>query len=250
MEITLCTQPSYHLRMLGSFQLISNEKEIRFRSKRIVALLSHLICLQRPVSRTTLAELIWPEKCEKVGRTNVRWAINQISKNLPNALSTNRDTVEFIGTPHIQIDILNLEKAVSQSDVETLETTLYRCQGKLLDGFFFDESADFEAWLERTRQIWWHKIQQGAIDFITHQLQQRNALKGLDIARHLLSLESAQETIHQLAIQALIQLERYDEALTQFEQCRQGLQTELGVEPDVKTVELYKRLLKTKTQRV
>ncbi|MEM7028298.1 MAG: BTAD domain-containing putative transcriptional regulator [Chloroflexota bacterium] len=235
-------QPDYQIRLFGPFQLSSAEKKVRFRSKRIIALLSHIICQQRPVSRTVLANLIWPEKCEKVGRTNVRWAINQITKHLPNCLHATRDTVTFVGTPEAHIDILGLREAIKLQDLDLLESRLLACQGQLLEGFFFDESADFETWLHSVRQTWWGKILQSATNLIQLYLQKNQPARALNLAQHLLSLEGSQEAIHRLAMQAFIELGHYDEALAQFERCQQVLSRELGVSPDAKTVTLYQQI--------
>ena len=69
--------------LLGNFQVrVEDQLTTRkFRTDKERALLAYLALEgERPISREVLAELLWPERYEGVGRTNLRQALLGVRK--------------------------------------------------------------------------------------------------------------------------------------------------------------------------
>jgi DNA-binding SARP family transcriptional activator len=78
---TLC------VRMLGGFSLAWSESEpITIGSPRVRGLLAYLLLNQRiPQPRQRIAFLFWPDSSESQARTNLRFLLHQLRRELPEA---------------------------------------------------------------------------------------------------------------------------------------------------------------------
>ncbi len=232
-----------HLRLLGTLQIeIGGKTTTRFRSRRAAALLIFLIATQRPVARSELVELIWPDKNEKQGRGNLRWALSYLTKLLPDALERTRQSICFSPPANYSVDIHQIDKAFKQANWQQLGEYLQAMQGMFLDDFFFDESADFETWLVTQREAWRLRIFQALESLINFHNSLSQHDSALQFAQKWLTIEPWSENAHRWAMQLFARLGRYDAAQEQYERCWRVLAEELGTEPTDETTELFEKL--------
>ncbi|MDJ0754976.1 MAG: tetratricopeptide repeat protein [Ardenticatenaceae bacterium] len=231
------------LFLLGTVRIHDGQNQIdKFRSNRAMALLIYLVNQNHPVPRSELIELIWPDKPLDKGRGNLRWALNYLSKLLPDCWEVTRQTAMFRPAPGWQVDVLSLQEALAADDIVGLETAAADAQAEFCRGFYFNESPEFETWLLTRREYWRERLSTIWQRLIDHYQQKRAYDRALFFARQLLTLDTWQEKAHRQLMLLLARTGDLNGALFQYETCRRILAQELGVEPQTETTQLHERI--------
>jgi adenylate cyclase len=116
-------------------------------------------------------------------------------------------------------------------------------KGDLLDGFSLKEDS-FEAWAGAERERLRHLASDVLTKLIAHCDEVGDTSRCVETAARLLTLDPLREAAHRILMRAYAAQGRHASALKQFETCRDILKRELGVEPELKTVALYRELRK------
>lgn len=247
------------IQTLGTFQIENDSQEVfNLRSRKNEALLAYLLMEgQRELRRSMLAGLLWPESAEKTANLNFRQALHRIKKILPNELFTiTRQTVQcHAACAPIVVDSLTLINCVEETRAHNHETrhscvtcmeklaavaNLY--QGDFLAGLFFEEAVELEEWILFQRE-WLRRQALTVLDDLTRFYSERRDFDSAEkTARQQLEIDPLREVAHQQLITILADNGNRTAALQQFEQCRDLLEAELGVEPAAETQALYEQI--------
>jgi DNA-binding SARP family transcriptional activator/tetratricopeptide (TPR) repeat protein len=215
------------------------QDSLRFRSRRTIALLGYLAAERRPVARSFLAALFWPDDELSTGRGNLRRELHNLGNVLPNCWQQDRHAVEFTPSVNTDVDIYTL------LDLETRENwteAADRFGGEFLEGLYLDNNIEFENWLASERDRWrWRTemILTRVIESHTRRGQYRIAIQ---YSMRLLQVAPWKEEIHQRVMRLLTWTGQRGTALRQFESCQQTLINELGVEPSDETITLFRQI--------
>jgi DNA-binding SARP family transcriptional activator len=98
--------PRWSLRLLGPFSLECDgvRRHVSFRSDKVRALLAYLAVEPgRPWSRSTLADLLWPDRPEGVARSNLRNALSNLRRVLDDARAVPPYLV--VSPTDVQVDV-------------------------------------------------------------------------------------------------------------------------------------------------
>lgn len=236
--------------LLGTVQIWHNNQLINDQlSQKTVGLLCYLLLTGRGQTREFLASLFWPEMTEEIAKKNLRMALSQLRKVLPEYVDIERRLIAFDHTRPYVVDALQLQEQITQLhqlSLAELQQAGELYQGELLAGFYID-SAGFEEWLEAERLAvlqWASQLQQRLLEQANEQQQTAVALTA---GRKLLSWRPTDEAVHRQLMRLLALHQEYHLALHQFEQCQTILEQELGVEVMPETQELYERILRART---
>ncbi len=250
------------LNLLGTYQVSCDGQTVsRFEADTARGLLFYL-ALQAGTffSRGALAGLFWPEEPESTALQALRQALNRVRTALGERetshpfLEVTRDAIRFNAKSDYQLDVAEFEgilEGVKRHPHRRLEVCrgclrqmeraagLYR--GELLAGFYLNAPA-FEDWLVLTRE----RLQRQAMDLF-EQLAGYYEGRGewepaLIYARRQVEIEPWCEEAHRQLMRLLAVGGKRSAALAQYQQCRQLLARELGVEPMEETRELYARI--------
>lgn len=98
------------IRFLGTIQLRnSSNKELAFRRRKTIALLSYLLLYSKKVSREYLAALSWPDLDHKNSRNNLRVALSRLNSTLGSTKTSlflsDRQNIQFNPEQHIFLDV-------------------------------------------------------------------------------------------------------------------------------------------------
>ncbi|MGD8405796.1 MAG: BTAD domain-containing putative transcriptional regulator, partial [Anaerolineales bacterium] len=211
----------------------------RFRSRRTMALLGYLVVEQRPLARDFLSALFWPDETPSKGRGNLRRELYNLAKILPDCWVLDNQAVEFVPSVDTTVD---LHAVLDLQTEERWDEAVDFLGGEFLEGLYLDENVEFENWLLAEREAW-----RGRTETILTQVIEGNVHRGrysdaLGYAQRLLRLTPWNEEAYRQAMQLLAWTGKRGAALRLFEQCKQVLLDELGVEPDEKTLDLYQRI--------
>src|SRR5437868_15505602 len=118
------TMPTLHLRLLGDFSLIYDDRQVTsLNTMRMQSLLAYLV-LHRdvPQQRQHLAFLFWPETTEAQARNNLRQLLHQLRQAFPpveHILSADADTLHWHTVTSFHLDVAELEQAITEANAAT-----------------------------------------------------------------------------------------------------------------------------------
>jgi predicted ATPase/DNA-binding SARP family transcriptional activator len=239
------------LALLGRPSITLNDEPVSgFVSDKALALLCYLALNKSPHAREKLANLFWGEFKRERAQANLRQALHNIQKLVPDYLEVTRKTVGFLqGQPH-WIDVtefLSLFMAASAGSrdpfgLESLETAVMLYRDDFLTDLYVDNAPEFEDWLSIEREHFRLLL----LDTLEKLSEEYQKLGAWDAAtrtlRRLLTIEPWREAAHRQLMMLLARQGDFEAALAQFDRCRQLLVAELNVEPMPETVSLYERI--------
>lgn len=235
------------MNFLGVPEVRLGARALRFRSRKVLALLAYLVLEPGLHSRDKLADLLWPESDEGAGRASLRNALAQINSEL-GALRSTREAVSW-NPSHLELDVRRLEQAFRvigspvNAELEAqLEAGLGAHRGDLLEGFDFSDAPDFDDWLLARREI-----VRGWLEAVLERLSELQAQSGrvvaaLETAQRRVRLEPLSEAAYRSVIALQLQTGNRTAVLETYQTCKKMLETELGLEPSAETQALLERV--------
>lgn len=131
------------IKTLGNLEITLDGKDLGVLSLRSKVLLTYLVVEGDLHSRKYLAAMFWPDSPETKASTSLRVALSELRKHLGEYLISTRESVGINPELNYCLDIHDLEKALSNSDLEEV-IDLYR--GDFLRGIYISGSIEFENW--------------------------------------------------------------------------------------------------------
>lgn len=240
------------IRLLGAVAIELNGRPLRgLPSRAAEALLIYLVCHPQPVPRETLADLLWGERTQKQGLTNLRTILTALRRELDDYLLITRETLAFNHAAAYWLDVTEFENeqqhlsAVMPLSPETahrLQTNLDLYRGDFLAGFSLREGREFEAWALFRREQLKRQANLGLHYLVAHHRAAGDYQQGLYQAEKLLRLDPYDEAAQRQVMGLLIRCGQPNEALRQYQKFRRLLVEELGLEPTPETSQLYQRI--------
>jgi TolB-like protein/DNA-binding SARP family transcriptional activator/Flp pilus assembly protein TadD len=232
------------LHLLGTVDLRLDGVEVRsvLSQPKRLALLAYLASATPRGfhSRDTLLALFWPESDGERARNSLRQALHQLRRSLGDDVVVGRGDREVgLDPARFWCDAAEFDQALEEGRFEDA-LKLYR--GDVLPGFFIDDAAEAERWLEEERA----RRRRAAVD-AAGRLAEREEARGewraaaLWAERALSFAPSEEGTLRRL----LVLLERAGEpaaALGAFADFERRLQAEYGLSPSAETLRLVEQL--------
>jgi DNA-binding SARP family transcriptional activator len=226
-------------QFLGIPRIARDGAVITMRTRRDVALLAYLVLEPEAHSRDKLANLFWAFTDPNSARHNLRNALSHVRAIVGDALRTDRFHVSL--AQQTRVDVFALE-GLRDAPIETLARALESIKTVLLDGLEFQETPDWQNWLEERRGRV-QEVLDGLLKRLTDQHEQAEDIKAaLECARRRLTLDDLNEHAHRDVIRLELLRGNRSAALEAFERCSHVLQEELGVSPAKKTRALLEML--------
>ncbi len=240
------------IHLFGSFDARLDGLPITdFESNKVRALLAYLTAeASQEHRRQKLAALFWPDWPEATARTNLRNALSKLRKSLQEEgaqspyLLICRETIQWNLKSDAWVDVLEFIRLAEgiNSSPSDLEKAAQIQQRPFLEGFSIDGSPEFEEWYLLTCQ----GLQRQLMDILSRLAlldERRGELsKAIARVRRQLALEPLEESLHQQLIRLLGLNGERKAALAQFEEFRQTMRQELGVEPSAETTQLVESI--------
>ena len=257
--------------LLGPPEVSVGGRAVRFDRKKSLALLCYLAAENRKRPRTELVELLWPKSEERRARTGLRSTLAKIGKVLGEGgegarpLATEGDLVG-VEPREVELDLRTLEAAVSlargesagtplgenefrdaadrRDAISNLEGTLGVYRGEFMENFSLDDAPEFSLWLEAERTRW--RALYGELCERVARLQAgEGRLEGaIGTARLWAGHAPLEEAPHLRLVELLSTAGDGEEALLAFENFRETLGRDLGIDPSPEMKEVAGRLRK------
>ncbi|HLY83888.1 MAG TPA: BTAD domain-containing putative transcriptional regulator, partial [Acidimicrobiales bacterium] len=227
----------------------------------MLALLAFLVVeAGRPQRRETLAELLWPDHDPRAARHSLSQALFCLRQLLDDSIDQpllllTRTSVQFApATDHwVDVDafqsLLNRRRRHHPSRgvlcvqcATSLQQAVELYRGDFLAQLSLPDAPEFDEWVLQCRAAFLHQTV-GAMDDLIDYHDRRGELdEAASYARRQLALDPLREESHRHLMRLLARRGERGAALAQYEQCRQLLRDEMGVEPDAATTRLHQRL--------
>lgn len=225
------------LTLFGSPRIERDGVEVRFDTRKAVALLALLAVTGRDHSRDSLAAMLWPDLDRSRARAALRRTLS-VTAVIGSALVLEADRVS-LDARLVRCDVHRFRVLAAADDAASWRQADDLARAPLLDGFSLRDSASFDDW-----QFAASETLRGAHAQLLARLAQHHAVLGegeaaLDAARRRVAIDPLSEPAHV----ALMVLEAHtgdrSAALQTYRGLVRMLDRELGVPPLPETLELY-----------
>jgi predicted ATPase/DNA-binding SARP family transcriptional activator len=249
--------------LLGPLQVKIDSKLVtQFKYAKVRALLAYLVMeSHRPLTRTTLATLLWPDQSDRTARGNLSQALTTLRNVLDDRTSgqpillADAETVQLDPDRAIEVDVRQFLALLRTSEAhghrswrtctpcaERLRQAMSLYRDNFLADFFIGDSAVFEEWASLQRE---HLRQRAlsALERLVQWAQWRGAyVEAIEYARQQVALEPLLEVNHCALMRLLALNGEMSAALAHYQQLRQMLAEELAAEPEAATSALFEQI--------
>jgi DNA-binding SARP family transcriptional activator len=243
---------AYQSHLFGSPHFASPEGHpVTIRSRKGVGLLACLALAEgRPVGRDELCALLWPDRQKAQARASLRQLLVDLRRDFgpgsdvfdtatDNAISFNRMAIAF--------DVAEFHQLRRADDRQALERAFALRRGQFIEGHGAGGSA-FSDWREDTRRSLdhlWCEVTARLLRVLEREADHRQSL---EVAGRLLSVDPLCELAHQAVIRAHLAMNNRSFALRHYQEFREKLDRELGVEPDPLTRQIVQDATSPQTE--
>jgi DNA-binding SARP family transcriptional activator len=243
--------PNVEIRLLDGFEVRLDGQPVNgFESQKVRGLLAYLVMPRGvPQGRERLAALFWPEHEPSSARSSLRQALYNLRATLSptQPIASNHHMVTFSGDFDVRVDAEDFEAALRRGMEEDaahlLSQAIRLYHGDFLNGCPVRAGAELEDWITEQRE----RLREGAIQalrtLIAHHRERGDHRLAIQHAQRLLALDPLAEEAHRQLISLYSLSGRRGRALSQYEDLRNLLEKELGIEPEEETNALYRSIL-------
>jgi DNA-binding SARP family transcriptional activator len=252
------------LRLLGAPSVLDDAREIYLPSQKAQALLCYLAAeSERSFARGQIIALLWEESSEREGRNSLSTVLTRLRQSLPVfPLRAEGDTLAWQPSSQVSVDLHQFQAASQAAQrmrgagdpsaeqlIHQLELAAGLYRGTFLDGFGVRDSESYDDWLRLERERWqqrWLNVLEQLVEAYSRVGEWEQALGH---ARRASVADPLQERFHRALMRLHYQSGDRAAALAQYRICRDVLERELGVEPDVETSALHQAIAEGTIER-
>jgi LuxR family maltose regulon positive regulatory protein len=199
---------------------------------------------KKSMTKEEIGVILWPESSSEQLRLQFRNTLYYVRYALGQETILGSDRrYSFNSDMDYSYDVQDFERTLAQADnseAPVLKITLLQQAMDLYQGEFFPEGDAIWVMTERQRLA---LMQENAMLTLAQlHMEQAEPQIALTYCQKILSDNHCMESAHRLAMQAFAALGNRSGIANQYEQCKQFLMDELGLEPSTETVQLYKIL--------
>lgn len=229
----------YRFHLFGSPNFETSAGDlVTIRSRKGVGLLACLALAEgKPVGRDRLCALLWSDRQAAQARASLRQLLVDLRHDFghaSNAFDVATDGAISCNGTAIVSDVAEFHRFRRADDRQTLERAFALRRGQFMEGPA-PEDAAFADWLEDNRRSLDNLWCEAAARLLRVLERQGDHRQSLDVAGRLLSVDPLCEPAHQSVIRAHLAMNNRSFALRHYQEFREKLDHELGVEPDALT---------------
>ena len=249
-----------HLRicLLGPIQVFRDGQEVPhklWKRKKAKELLGILLSLRGGfISKERLWDLLFPESTPQAAARDLRVLLHALFEVLDPDRPHNAtarcvvrrdDHYALPWTEELTLDLVEFERFVElggQAGEAEEAAHLFQRALDLVRGDYLQEFP-YADWASASRERWKQQYLETASRLAAHFWEQQRVEQVVQIAHLMLQRDRCWEEGYQLLMRTHLQQNRLAQAARVYDQCRQALEEDLGVEPSETTEELYARAL-------
>ncbi|NKE66726.1 hypothetical protein RAMLITH_12905 [Ramlibacter sp. RBP-2] len=235
---------SSSLRLLGAFALETpcSPVPLRLGRKAQAVLAAAALGGAAGVSRARLIALLWPDHAEDEARGALRQCLHLLRRSLGGAVDLlNSDGERLVVCDRAcEVDVVRFEALSASGDLAGMATAAALYRGDFLESL--EAGTDFERWAATERERL-RNIACGVLARLGESvLDQPDRERAVQLAHRLLANDPVHEGCWRALMQLYVKAGLRAKALQAWNDCREALRGELGVEPAAETAALFHRL--------
>ena len=227
------------MRLLGAPAVRVADAWLPLRPTKACALLAYVAHRGRPVARSELAALLWPELDPQHAATNLRQLLRALTTSpFGVALERDRDTVRST----LASDSLALRQAV---DEERWEDAVACYRGPFLEGFTVADAGGFAAWAANERRHTDACWRRACLNWLETLVREGRYALVAQVAERLLAVDPFDEVALRHLLDAAVERGDTHGARQRFEAFCEALRRDGGREAEAATIRSGERLYRT-----
>ncbi len=250
------------IRVFGTPEVRHEGQIVKFRSRKVLALLLYLAVEGHKAAREKISAMLWPESDEAAGRSTLRRALADLRTALDESsnhthLVVERDMLAFAFAPGDEVDMRRLDEmfdplrrplpsleqtTARQALLSQLEQAEQLLRGDFLESFTLDDAPDFEQWASQHRTVWQRRASLIYERLAQLQEEQGDIAGAIETTGRWLIRDPLQESAYQRLMLLYLTAGNYRAALSAYEECRRTLAEELRTRPLPETQALVERI--------
>lgn len=240
------------LFLFGEPQIEHSGTLLNIDRRKVFALLAYLALSEHRQSRDVLTALLWPDLAQERAHAALRTTLYALSARAVGDWLDKERTTLALNHETIWIDVTAFQTLIRQSRVHKHDSNtlcpecadflnaavdLYRAD--FMTGFSITESAEYDEW-QTTEREWLRRELSYALRRLAAYYGELGDFEiALAHANRWLALDHLHEPAHQMLMRLYAASGQRAEALRQYRQCVEILDTELATPPEEETNRLY-----------
>lgn len=243
--------PKLSIRLFGPPEILLDGVPIQPLQPKRQALLFYLAAAGERYLRSTVASVFWSNLSDNRALTNLRKPVQQFGQLFPHHFYADNQSIHLKETPNLWVDVREFEQKLatykSTGDVEALRRAVDLYANDFLSGLYVRNTPEFESWQFNKRANLREKMIHALQNLNHHAISTNDLVAAIQFVRRIVTLEPWREETHLQLMQLLVQNDQRQEALRQYEICREAVREELDVELG-EEVEAFYRAIKSDAQ--
>ena len=232
------------IRLLGPPRVDRDGAAVIFETRKATALLAHLALSDRPRSRESLCELLYPGHDPERARGALRRTLSTLRSGIGDDwLETSAAGVELRRQRGLAIDVERFRSMVGpEASTEGLAHGIELCAGSFLEGFALRDSPAFDDWQLGQAGVLDRELASALRRLVEHLIATGDLDRAVPLARRWLELDPLHEPAHRELMRLLSWCGDRGAALEQYRSCVRVMSDELGVAPLAETTALFEQI--------
>ena len=230
------------IEVLGIPRILVNGKPASLSRKRVRAILFYLAAEQKPIARTTLAWLFWPDKSTQIASRNLSIHLSYLRNALnDDVLVSSQGAISL--APGVQTDVNDYSLFSNGAGKDDARHAFELFRGPFLDGFSIKDADPFDQWAASSATQWREHGIDAAVEF-SFDLENRGAFaEALDVMERAIAVNPIREDLYRRAMRIMERGGMRAQVGTLYQQLTSQLNAELGLPPSLQTVECYQEII-------
>ena len=233
------------LRFLGAPQVSYQGNILKFRSRKVLALLIYLMVEGGQHHREKLIDLFWSASGHRQANATLRSTLARLKKTLAIAgefLITESGKIGIDFEQHFELDTRQLRDAAKSGEVHQLEAALATLRGEFLEGFSLKDALEFDEWMTLQRELWYQLTDQVFEQLSRLQVESGDVHHAVTTATRWVAHSPLNEVAYQRLIETHALSGNRSAALQTYARCKDILSAELGILPSANVTHLVERV--------
>lgn len=230
------------VEVLGTPRILKNGVETSFSRKRVRALLFYLATELKPVPRTTLAWLFWPDKSPQVASRNLSIHLSYLKNALSeDAVISSQGTIAL--AEDVESDARDYFAFANNPNRNGDHNPLELFRGPFLDGFSIKDADPFDQWVSSEAQQWRNRSIDAALERSFDLEIQKRYTDALATIERAISENEIREDLYRRAMSIMEKAGMRAQVGELYRELTTRLNDELGLPPSIQTVECYQSII-------
>jgi DNA-binding SARP family transcriptional activator len=228
------------LSLFGAPRVCRDGRNLRFDTRKAIALLAALAVTARPHSRDAVCELLWPDLDRGRARAALRRTLSVAAAQLPELVTDG--TAVWLDLTAVRCDVTEFRRLVQSDEPSDWATAAALAAEEFLDGFALRDSAAFDEWQNATAAELRDDLSFVLGLLATQATRDGDAGTALEHARRRVAVDPLSEPARVELIRATAHTGDRIGAIEAYRALVRILDRELGVAPLPQTTALYEAI--------